>query len=201
MKKHWVKVGGIIILAVVLMVIVGLVSFRTVVPTGVLIAPLGGLVAVAVTIGVGTVPGVLTVVVAGIILHFLQNADWLLVLNFLLLTLFIGWLIGWRLPRGQRVTHQQLIWLGIVSGITEFLITVCLTALFGWQTGGSWLVSVRLNLLSTVLTVLCDAVFIGPLAFIFRWLADQLLPPEEDGSNDHHGAIEIDLSEKKKNQK
>ena len=90
MKKHWVKVGGIIILAVVLMVIVGLVSFRTVVPTGVLIAPLGGLVAVAVTIGVGTVPGVLTVVVAGIILHFLQNADWLLVLNFLLLTLFIG---------------------------------------------------------------------------------------------------------------
>lgn len=200
-KRYWGKVAGLIVLAIVLMVLVGLISFRTVVPTGVLIAPLAGIVSVAMTIALGTGPGILTAAIAGIVLHFLQAADWLLVVNFLLLTVFIGWLIGWRLPRSQRVTHQQLIWLGIVSGISELLITVIITALFGWLTGGNWLVFVRLNLLPTILTILCDAVFIAPLAFFFRWLAQQLLPPENTGADPkQQGSVEINLS-KKKNKK
>lgn len=202
MKKAWPKVAGIVFLAVVLMVLVGLVSFRTVAPTGMLIAPLAGSVSTALVIALGTTAGLVTAAVGGIFLLFLQNADWVLVANFVILALFIGWLIGWRIPLNRRLTHQQLIWLGIVSGISELVLTVLLTALVGWQTGGDWLAFVRLNILPTILTALLDAVFVGPLALAFRWLARQILPVVEDGQDtDPHSPVEINLSKKDKQNK
>lgn len=202
MKKGWTKLAGINILAIVVMILVGLVSFRTVAPTGVLIAPVAGIISLAVTVALGTVSGVIVAVVSGILLMFLQNADWLLFLNFVILAVFVGWIIGWRIPLSRRLSHQQLIWLGILGGICELVLTILFTALMGWRTDGNWLAFVRLNLLPTILTALLDAVLIGPVALVFRWLAKQVLPPEDDGENqDPHGPVEINLSEKKKKKK
>lgn len=50
MKKQ-LKAAGIIILAVVLMLLLGVNSWRISAPTAVLVAPLAGLVAVSMTIG------------------------------------------------------------------------------------------------------------------------------------------------------
>lgn len=202
MKKGWTKVAGITILAIIVMVLVGLVSFRTVAPTGMLIAPLAGMVSTALVIALGTVAGVVATVVGGLVLLFLQNADWTLVINFVVLALFIGWLIGWRIPLSRRLTHQQLIWLGIVTGISELILTMLLTAFVGWHTGGNWLAFIRLDILPTVLTALLDAVLVGPLALTFRWLARQILPPADDSQDtDLHGPVEINLSKKDKQNK
>lgn len=202
MKNEWTKVAGITILAIIVMVLVGLVSFRTVAPTGMLIAPLAGIVSTALVIALGTTAGVVAAVIGGLVLLFLQNADWVLVVNFVILALFIGWLIGWLIPLSRRLTHQQLIWLGIVTGISELVLTVLLTAFVGWRTGGNWLAFVRLDILPTVLTALLDAVLVGPLALAFRWLAKQILPPTDDRQDaDPHGPVEINLSKKDKQNK
>lgn len=202
MKKEWSKIAGLDFLALVVMILVGLISFRTVAPTGVLIAPVAGIISLAVTIALGTVSGLLVALVGGIILMFFQNADWLLVLNFVLLVVAVGWVIGWRIPLSRRLSHQQLIWLGILCGIVELLLTILLTVFVGWQTDGNWLAFVRLNLLPTILTALLDAVLVGPVALVLRWLAKQVLPPDDAGEDSQpQGSVEINLSEKKKKQK
>lgn len=186
MKKQ-LKTAGIIILAVVLMLLLGVNSWRISAPTAVLVAPLAGLVAVSMTIGLG--------------LLLLASADWPLVLNFLVLALLVGWLIGWRIPLGQRVTQQQLIWLGIVAGISEFILNLVQAALVGALTGAGWLIFIRLALLPGVLMALLYAVLVGPLAAFWRWLGRQVLPPEEqegDSENSPQGSVEIDLSNKDK---
>ncbi|WP_228063282.1 hypothetical protein [Limosilactobacillus oris] len=199
--KEQLKTAGIIILAVVLMLLLGVNSWRISAPTAVLVAPLAGLVAVSMTIGLGTVSGVATVLVGGLGLLLLASADWPLVLNFLVLVLLVGWLIGWRIPLGQRVTQQQLIWLGIVAGIGEFILNLVQVALVGALTGAGWLIFIRLALLPSVLTALLYAVLVGPLAAFWRWLGRQVLPPEEregDSENSPQGSVEIDLSNKDK---
>ena len=145
MKKQ-LKTAGIIILAVVLMLLLGVNSWRISAPTAALVAPLAGLVAVSMTIGLGTVSGVATALVGGLGLLLLASADWPLVLNFLVLALLVGWLIGWHIPLGQRVTQQQLIWLGIVAGISEFILNLVQVALVGALTGAGWLIFIRLAL-------------------------------------------------------
>ena len=153
------------------------------------------------TIGLGTVSGVATVLVGGLGLLLLASADWPLVLNFLVLVLLVGWLIGWRIPLGQRVTQQQLIWLGIVAGIGEFILNLVQVALVGALTGAGWLIFIRLALLPSVLMALLYAVLVGPLAAFWRWLGRQVLPPEEqegDSENSSQGSVEIDLSNKDK---
>ncbi|EEW52995.1 hypothetical protein HMPREF0494_1718 [Limosilactobacillus antri DSM 16041] len=200
MKKR-LRTAGIIILAVVLMLLVGINSWRTVAPTTVLIAPLAGLVAASVAVGLGTVSGVATALIGGLALLLLGSADWLLVLNYLLLVLLIGWVIGWRLPLTRRLTHQQLIWLGIVAGITEFGLNLVQVAVMGAVTGAGWLIFVRLAWLPGVLTALLFAVLVGPLAAGWRWLGRQLLPPEPpsgDSADSPRGPVEIDLSHKDK---
>lgn len=133
--------------------------------------------------------------------------DWLtgecglvLVLNFLVLVLLIGWLIGWRIPLGQRVTQQQLIWLGIVAGISEL----------SRQFGSSGLVDIDGCRLvdfyppgpasqCTNGAPVCRLV--GPLAAFWRWLGRQVLPPERAGRRFEKfatGSVEIDLSNKDK---
>ena len=200
MKKQ-LKTAGIIILAVVLMLLLGVNSWRISAPTAVLVAPLAGLVAVSMTIGLGTVSGVATALVGGLGLLLLASADWPLVLNFLVLALLVGWLIGWHIPLGQRVTQQQLIWLGIVAGISEFILNLVQVALVGALTGAGRLIFIRLALLPSVLTALLYAVLVGPLAMFWRWLGPQVLPPEEqegDSENSPQGSVEIDLSNKDK---
>ena len=183
------------------MLLLGVNSWRISAPTAVLVAPLAGLVAVSMTIGLGTVSGVATALVGGLGLLLLASADWPLVLNFLVLALLVGWLIGWHIPLGQRVTQQQLIWLGIVAGISEFILNLVQVALVGALTGAGWLIFIRLALLPSVLTALLYAVLVGPLAMFWRWLGRQVLPPEEqegDSENSPQGSVEIDLSNKDK---
>lgn len=199
--KKQLKTAGIIILAVVLMLLLGVNSWRISAPTAVLVAPLAGLVAVSMTIGLGTVSGVATALVGGLGLLLLASADWPLVLNFLVLVLLVGWLIGWCIPLGERVTQQQLIWLGIVAGISEFILNLVQVALIGALTGAGWLIFIRLALLPGVLTALMYAVLVGPLAMFWRWLGRQVLPLEEqegDSENSPQGSVEIDLSNKDK---
>ncbi len=196
--KKQLKTAGIIILAVVLMLLLGVNSWRISAPTAVLVAPLAGLVAVSMTIGLGTVSGVATALVGGLGLLLLASADWPLVLNFLVLALLVGWLIGWRIPLGQRVTQQQLIWLGIVAGISEFILNLVQAALVGALTGAGWLIFIRLALLPGVLTALLYAVLVGPLAAFWRWLGRQPEEQEGDSENSPQGSVEIDLSNKDK---
>lgn len=197
--KDRLKTAGIVVLAVVLMLLVGINSLRTITPTAVLIAPLAGLVAVSMVIGLGAVSGLATAVVGSLGLLMVQSADWPLVVNFLLLVILIGWLIGWRIPLSQRLTHQQLIWLGITAGITELVLDLVQAGLMGAITGAGGLIFIRLALLPGILTALLYAVFVGPLAALWRWLGRRLLPPQNsDSPAGPQGPVEVNLSPKKK---
>lgn len=200
MNNKWLKWLGMIVLAVALMVATGLVSWRTVAPTGQLISPLAGIVAVAMTVALGVTTGLVTALLGGGALLLLQSADVSLLINFLLLTLIMGWLIGWRIPLSRRLTHQQLIWLGIAAGIGELVLTLVLTALTGLISDGHWLAFVELNWLPTLLTALCDAVLVGPVTAVLRWLGRQILPPDHL-EHQPKGPVEINLSKKKKDKK
>lgn len=200
MKKNWLKYAGMIIIAAVLTILVGINSFRIVAPTGVLIAPLAGLIPVAVTIAIGTVSGIITAVGACFILLLLGDADWLMLANFVLITAMVGWIIGWRLPLRQKVSHQQLIWLALGAAIAEAVLNLIFVGLVGWQTGGNWLAFIRLDLVATILTALMYAVLTAPLAMVFRWLARQILP-DDNHPDKPQGPVEINLSEHSKKNK
>ena len=200
MKKNWLKYAGMVVIAAILTVLVGIKSFRIIAPTGVLIAPLAGLIPVAVTIAIGTVSGIITAVVACLILLPLGSADWLMLVNFVFITALIGWIIGWQLPLRQKVSHQQLIWLALVAAIAEAVVNLIFVGLVGWRTGGDWVAFIRLDLLSTILTALLYAVLTAPLAMAFRWLARQILPGDDHPDNPQ-GPVEIDLSEHNKKNK
>lgn len=200
MQKKWVKIAGLVVLGTVLTVLVGLISFRTVAPTGVLIAPLAGIIPVAMTVAIGTVPGALTAVAGTVVLILLGDAGWLMLINYLLVLLFVGWIIGWQLPLSQRVSHQQLIWLALVSAIAEAIVNLLIVAIIGWQSGGEWLAYIRLDLTPSILAALLYAVLVGPVAMAIRWLARQIMP-DDNSHDDPEGPVEIDLSNHDKKQK
>lgn len=195
-----IKRAGIDLLAVILMTVIGMFAFRTVAPSGELIAPVAGMVSVALTIALGTMDGIVISIIAGILLVFTQNADWFLVANFILMSFAIGWAVGWRVPLSRQITSTELIWLGIVAGLGELVLTQLITAGIGAMHDGNWLAFLRINLEPTILCALLDAVFIGPLVWLFRWLGRQLLPVEADNEQ-ISGPVEIDLTNKNKKHK
>ncbi|MGN1279960.1 MAG: hypothetical protein ACI4T4_04650 [Limosilactobacillus sp.] len=180
-----VKAVTLAIAAVVLMVLVSLLSVRFILPTGAFVAPWAGIISLAVLLSAGAGWAFLITFVALIIMMMMGTAGWLAVIDILLTVALLAWLIGWQLPRDQDVSHQQLIFLGLVAGLLQLILIEGGLALVGWlfdgQNATAW-AFIQLGFSTSVLTALLYAVLTPLLAIMTRWLWQHWVVPS--GNND-----------------
>lgn len=176
------------VMAVVLMVLVGFGSVRFVLPTGFFVAPWAGIISLAVLLSAGTGWAFLTTVIALIIMFVLGTAGWVAIIDVLLTVTPLAWLIGWQLPRDQGVTHQQLIFLGLVAGLLQLVLIEGGLAVTGWlfdgQRATAW-AFVQLGFSTSILTALLYAVLTPLLAIAVRWLWQRWVTPADNNDSDN----------------
>lgn len=176
------------VVAVVLMVLAGFVSVRFVLPTGIFVAPWAGIISQAVLLAAGTGWAFLTTVIALIIMFMIGTVGWVAVIDILLTVALLAWLIGWQIPRDQDVTHQQLIFLGLVAGLLQLVLIEGGLAVAGWlfdaQGATAW-AFVRLGFSTSILTALLYAVLTPLLAIAARWLWQRWVAPVDDNDSDN----------------
>lgn len=173
-------------LAVVLMVMVSLISTRFILPTGVFVAPWAGIISLAVLLaaGIGSALGV--AIAALVVMFWTGTVNAVASVSILLTVVVLAWLIGWQL--GDRtVTHQQLIFLGLLAGLLQLVFMEAGLAIMGLLFDGqaaTALTYARLGLSLSVLTALLYAVLTPLLGLVARWLWRHWVAPIDSDSND-----------------
>ena len=173
-------------LAVVLMILVGMVSARFVLPTGIFVVPWAGIVALAVLLAAGIGEALGVVIIALVVMSLTGMTDWVATVATLLTVIILAWLIGWRL--GDRtVTHQQLIFFGLIAGLLQLVLIKAGLAIAGLLFDGqvtTALAYARLGLSTSVLTALLYAVLTPLLGLGTRWLwRHWVAPTNSDNEN------------------
>ena len=112
--------------------------------------------------------------------------DWVATVAILLTVIVLAWLVGWQL--GDRtVTHQQLIFLGLVAGLLQLVLIEVGLAIAGLLFDGQLataLAYARLGLSTSVLTALLYAVLTPLLGLGTRWLwRHWVAPTNSDNEN------------------
>lgn len=160
--KSRLKVGTLDIVAVVLMVLIGVVSERLILPTGMFVAPWAGIIALGILLATDLTTALGISIIALVFMFGAGSANILVIVD-VLLTILVIWLVTRRLyPK----THQQLILVGIIAGLLQLVIIEVGLAMMGWFFDQQWetvLAFGRLGLVTSVLTALLYAVFV-PLA-------------------------------------
>lgn len=181
-----IKSLGYAALAVVLMVLVGLISARFILPTGVFVAPWAGIIALAVLLAAGVGDALGVAIVSLVIMFLTGTADLVAIVAILLTVVILAWLVGWQL-RDRTVTHQQLIFLGLIAGLLQLvLIEGCLAIAglcFDGQ-GATALAYVRLGLSTSILTALLYAVLTPLLGLGARWLWRHWVAPVDSDNKE-----------------
>ena len=137
------------------------------------------------------------------------TADWVVLLDFILLLIVVGLIINWQVPLNRDLTHQQLLRLAILTGLFQLVLMLVMYGLIGLVVAGSIATSltfIGLVLPNAILTGLLYAFLGAPVALIMRWLLRQFLHVGSDhhdsGNDDDHqqGSVIIDLSNKQEKQ-
>lgn len=174
------------VLAVVLMVLVGMVSARFILPTGVFVAPWAGIVALTILVAAGIGDALSVAIVALVIMSLTGMTDWVAIVATLLTVVILAWLIGWQL--GDRaITHQQLIFFGLVAGLLQLVLIEVGLAIAGLLFDGQLataLAYARLGLSTSILTALLYAVLTPLLGVGVRWLWRHWVAPVDSNSKD-----------------
>lgn len=202
MKKQTLIKCGIGVIAGIVMILISFIRIQTVLPSGGAFMPVAGIIAAGLTMALGLKEGLLTALIATLISLLCGTADWVVVVNYLLLVLAI-----WVVTRGQanlnvQVTHQQLLWLALLTGFLEFIFMGVIYALIGLVIGGTTNVSltfVQQVLPNALLTGLLYAFLLAPVSLLFRWLSKKLLHiknnHDDHDDDNNHGSVIVDLSD------
>lgn len=203
MKKERLLTVGLWLLALAIICLLAPLNLKTVLPTGTIIAPITVLVAISVIPRLGLLNGALLTVVSQLILLLFNQSDWLTLIVTTLTTLLSGWLVSWEQASSPRLTHQQLLVVGITSGLIILILLEAAYCIVGWRltsTSAGMAEIARLALPTALLTALCYALLIPPFGILFERLGhhdDHQHPTDDDSSQ---GSVIIDLSEQKKKQ-
>lgn len=185
MNKNSLKRAALGIIALIILVLVSLVSFHTVLPTGVFIVPLAGIISVGTVLSLGSVTALIVTVIGAVIMIVLGSSGWIAFFTMIITTLIIGKLINWELPVKAKLPQSQFILVGIVAGIIQLLLVESAFIMVGWyfnhKFSTGWAFAQTL-FPSEILTALLYAVLIPPVAMISRWLVRQIL---DENSNKH----------------
>lgn len=182
-------------------------NLKAVLPSGTIIAPITALLAVSALPVLGMLNSVLLVIVGQLILLWFNQSDWLTVVVTALTVLLSGWVVNWQQSTSRELQHQQMITVGIASGLIILILLEVAYCIVGWQLTGSSAGMgeiMRLALPTSLLTALCYALLIPPFGILFEHISKKFLPPvEKDNDDDHdntNDSVIIDLSYHKEDQ-
>lgn len=201
MKKQGLIKGAIAFLSGVIMLLLTMVAFKTVIPTGVAFMPLAGIVTVGLAVTLDWRLSLITTVVATVIAMLMGTADWVTLVSYLVVLLAV-----WLATRGQAtlaviVSHQQLRWLAIVTGLVQLFYLGIIYGVIGLVLGGTTasLTFIQQIIPLAVLTGLVYGFLVAPIALAMRWVAKKLLHIDDHHNDDSQGndgrSVIVDLSD------
>ena len=169
-------------------------------PSGTVIAPVTSLLAIAAIPLLGMLNSALLMVVSQLILLGFNQSDWLTVVVTALATLFSGWVVRWQQATSQELRHQQMITIGISSGLIILVLLELAYLIVGWRLTGSsngMIEIARLALPTSLLTGLCYAFLVPPISILLLRLGKKWLPSSTNHESSNDSVI-IDMGKKQK---
>ncbi|MCI1975155.1 MAG: hypothetical protein LKJ51_04435 [Limosilactobacillus sp.] len=176
-------------------------NFRGVLPSGTIIAPITALLAITVIPLLGMLSSTLLIIASQLILLLVNQSDWLTVVVTALTALFSGWVVRWQQASSQELRHQQMLTIGICSGLIILFLLEIAYLIVGWRltgNGGGMLEVARLALPISLLTGLCYALLIPPLSILLMQIGKRWLPKARSNQNSKDESVIIDLSKHEK---
>lgn len=178
-------------------------NFRGVLPSGTIIAPITALLAIVTIPLLGMLSSTLLIVASQLILLMVNQSDWLTVVVTTLTALFSGWVVRWQQASSQELRHQQMLTIGIGSGLIILLLLEIAYLIVGWRLTGNavgMFEVARLALPISILTGLCYALLIPPLSILLMRISKRWLPKIKSSQDSQDESVIIDLSKHKKDQ-
>lgn len=201
-KVHLFHIITWIILLAIICLLAPL-NLRGILPSGTIIAPITALLAVAAIPLLGMLSSTLLVIASQLILLFFNQSNWLLVVVTALTVLFSGWVVRWQQANTRRLQHQQLITIGVSSGLIVLILLELAYCIVGWHLTGNgtgMFEIARLALPSALLTGLCYALLVPPIGLLLIRIGKKWSTKFDDEEEDANRSIIVDLSEQKKRQ-
>lgn len=160
------------VLVAVIGVLVSLIRYQNVIPTGTVIVDAVLSVILASCFVLGWQPGTLTLVLTAVATTFLKTAHWPDVMAWIIAVIIAVWLERIKFKDQLVLSHRALILLGLTAGLTQLLIELILYAGIGWQfDGGVGLRAfVPLVVPSILVNALLTALLTAPFAMLLRWI-------------------------------
>ena len=204
MKKQTLIKTFLAIAAGILMILISFTGFQTILPTGEAFMPLAGVIAVGIAVALGINIAFIVTLVSAIIMIVLGTADWVILVDFIVILIVVGLILRKQVPLSIDLNHSQLLWLAIFTGLVQlFFISIFYgligLVLTGTPTGG--LTFVQLIIPNALLTGLLYGFLVAPISLICRWVARKTLHIDNNHHNDsgnsagdkQGGSIIVDL--------
>ncbi|MCC4477903.1 hypothetical protein LMB76_06690 [Limosilactobacillus reuteri] len=204
MKKQTLIKTLLAIMAGILMILISFTGFQTILPTGKAFMPLAGVIAVGIAVALGINIAFIVTLVSAIIMIVLGTADWVILVDFIVILIVVGLILRKQVPLSIDLNHSQLLWFAIFTGLVQlFFISIFYgligLVLTGTPTGG--LTFVQLIIPNALLTGLLYGFLVAPISLIFRWVARKALHIDNNHNNDsgnsaddkQGGSIIVDL--------
>src|SRR5699024_11872363 len=125
----------------ILMILISFTGFQTILPTGEAFMPLAGVIAVGIAVALGINIAFIVTLVSAIIMIVLGTADWVILVDFIVILIVVGLILRKQVPLSIDLNHSQLLWLAIFTGLVQLFFISIFYVLIGlvlsWMlTGG-----------------------------------------------------------------
>ena len=130
MKKQTLIKTLLAITAGILMILISFTGFQTILPTGKAFMPLAGVIAVGIAVALGINIAFIVTLVSAIIMIVLGTADWVILVDFIVILIVVGLILRKQVPLSIDLNHSQLLWLAIFtqSAVPKTIMIMALTS-------------------------------------------------------------------------
>lgn len=188
------------IVSLLMMLILSVLQFNVSVPSGNFHIAIVALVSIALMAITDLSNGLIVTVVGFLLICLFKMMNWQNLLQLFLLVVVGAIIIAVGLPKHQRLTHQQTIWLGLAVGISQLVLLAILFFIIGWSYFGNLrgaVVELEQVFPAAILNGLLDALLVPPFIFMGARLADKLglfnHPDHHDDHGDHQDPPIIEM--------
>lgn len=184
------------IVSLLMMLILSVLQFNVSVPSGNFHIAIVALVSIALMALTDLANGLIVTVVGFLLICLFKMMNWQNLLQLFLLVVVGAIIIAVGLPKHQRLTHQQTIWLGLAVGISQLVLLAILFFIIGWSYFGNLrgaVVELEQVFPAAILNGLLDALLVPPFIFMGARLADKLGLFNHDDHGDHQDPPIIEM--------
>lgn len=196
------------VVTLLLMLILSVLQFNVTVPSGNFHIAVVALVSIALMALTDVTNGLVVTVVGFLLIWFFKMMNWQSLLQLFLLVVVGAVIIVLGLPKHQRLTHQQTIWLGLAVGISKLVLMSILFFIIGWAYFGNFrgaVIELQQVFPAAILNGLLDALLVPPFIFAGARLADKLglfnHPSHHDDHDDHQDPPIIEMGDQDRHDK